>query len=392
MWPLNRLAPNHWQTPWMAAAAVAIAAAVAGSAIIFLRQVRAQHAMLRALLSHRRDLMASDRQAWTTRDGGHALAVYYRSPPGPLASVDAPAGNGGAPLLIVLIHGMGGQATQYAPYYEHFSRSAAVLTLDLLGHGESARASQADAYTTDRIVGDLCDVVCHPAWTQRHLLLVGHSYGAHLAVLLRQRLDNLRAKHETASPADRPALPVVAGLVLLCPKLFVSMKERAHARQLRRLPRWLITLMRWWDRRGGVRSTSVARQVHPAAPPSVRATVLAFNAAFETCTLVRVAAGALPAPPGVHERLANCATAIVVGEADRVTPAAQEGLRMQKLLEQERRPPEPPVTWPAQTAPSVADGPVHTYTVVPAGHAILVEAEAAVIAAIEGLRRSLYVV
>ena len=75
---------------------------------------------------------------------------------------------------LMLVHGFGGRASQWAYQLDHFSRSNRVIAVDLRGHGRSDRPSS--GYSMDEIQSDLEKVldtlgVCEP------IVLVGHSFG-----------------------------------------------------------------------------------------------------------------------------------------------------------------------------------------------------------------------
>ena len=79
---------------------------------------------------------------------------------------------------LVLLHGFGGQATQWAYQLEHFALSYRVIALDLRGHGRSDKP--AGDYTMPTILHDLEVALERLAVTER-FVLVGHSFGGAIA-------------------------------------------------------------------------------------------------------------------------------------------------------------------------------------------------------------------
>ena len=84
-------------------------------------------------------------------------------------------GNSEAPALL-LLHGMGGAAAEWARVAAHLQRRYHVLALDQRGHGDSSPASE-DEYRTADFVGDLEAFV--DAAGIAPFVLIGHSMGGH---------------------------------------------------------------------------------------------------------------------------------------------------------------------------------------------------------------------
>lgn len=102
-------------------------------------------------------------------------------------------GDGGLPLL--MLHGRTSNADTFAPCVDALSRRRKVITLDLRGHGRSDAPRERSAYSMDRWLADLRQVVETLGLTR--YVLLGHSMGGFVA--LRHALG------------DRPGL---AGLVM----------------------------------------------------------------------------------------------------------------------------------------------------------------------------------
>lgn len=108
--------------------------------------------------------------SFTTRDGVHLAASYL---PGP--------GTASGGRAVLLVHGFGGRRAKpaYAFLAEELSRVAAVLTVDLRGHGQSAGESTLG-------LAETLDVAAGAAWLRRHghkwVGVVGVSMGATAAL------------------------------------------------------------------------------------------------------------------------------------------------------------------------------------------------------------------
>ncbi|WP_092801535.1 alpha/beta fold hydrolase [Rhodococcus globerulus] len=97
---------------------------------------------------------------------------------------DSGAGSGTAELPpVVLVHGMGGDSGTWDRFARALrSRDRRVVSVDLRGHGRSARAS---SYLFEEFAADIMDVCDHLELD--HVDLVGHSLGGHAASLIAQR-------------------------------------------------------------------------------------------------------------------------------------------------------------------------------------------------------------
>jgi pimeloyl-ACP methyl ester carboxylesterase len=114
-----------------------------------------------------------------------------------------------APLLI--IHGNGHSGGLYAPLAARLSRSFRVLTLDLRGHGLSARPG---SYTWADFRNDVTAFI--DALGLQDLLLVAHSRGAGVALLAaaaRPQAVRGVVAYEPTIPADAPLQSRIGGIV-----------------------------------------------------------------------------------------------------------------------------------------------------------------------------------
>ncbi|MGZ0218184.1 MAG: alpha/beta fold hydrolase, partial [Acidimicrobiales bacterium] len=58
----------------------------------------------------------------------------------------------GAPLVI--LHGFGGSAQDFAGQIEGLAANRRVLAIELRGHGRSSKSNEVESYTIDHIVDD----------------------------------------------------------------------------------------------------------------------------------------------------------------------------------------------------------------------------------------------
>ena len=84
----------------------------------------------------------------------------------------------GAPLLIV--HGFGGSAVDFASQIEGLAANRRVLAIELRGHGRSSKSSEVASYTIDHIVDDLAAWL--PTVVEEPIHLLGHSMGGRVCM------------------------------------------------------------------------------------------------------------------------------------------------------------------------------------------------------------------
>ena len=119
---------------------------------------------------------------------------------------------GSAPPRYVLVHGIGGDRTQWRPLARYLASGAGVLAMDLAGHGAAADVS--GPYRIDRYGADVAEIAA--ARVGGGAVLIGHSMGA--AVCLE------------AARILRGAARHVIGLdALLFPELFGAHTARKSA-------------------------------------------------------------------------------------------------------------------------------------------------------------------
>lgn len=151
---------------------------------------------------------------------------------------------------------------------------------------------------------------------------LGHSMGCSISALL------------ASSKADSTYLKVqVLGVVSVCPRARpLTEKEVKAAETLVRTPDFVVNILRWFDRRGGVDSSSVRRVIGKMKEPDLKHLQLQWNRQFRTPILKRITSGLLPREnqDGSHaggypsDRIWEGITSpllLIAGEGDHVTPA-----------------------------------------------------------------------
>lgn len=182
--------------------------------------------------------------------------------------------------VIVFIHGLGGQMSQFEPLMGLLSQCLETLSLDLPGFGSSklefnddfkivSRISAEDKlkisssiaqmkwedFTTDNIVNIVHEFIQQKVPENKKVVLVGHSMGTHISIKLAKKLP----KHK------------VEGMILLSPPALTddtdsdvtNVKSHGPLNVLKvftYVP-WVFNYFRTWDRLEGLDSTSVVRQL-----------------------------------------------------------------------------------------------------------------------------------
>jgi 3-oxoadipate enol-lactonase len=99
-------------------------------------------------------------------------------PPLPVSVLDA--GPRDSRCVLLGIHGVGGTKDQWRSQISYFESRARIVVPDLRGHGATPPG---DAYTIDRITGDLLQLI-HAGALPTPLVVLGHSYGGVFALHL----------------------------------------------------------------------------------------------------------------------------------------------------------------------------------------------------------------
>ncbi|KAL8941164.1 MAG: hypothetical protein Q9211_001938 [Gyalolechia sp. 1 TL-2023] len=223
----------------------------------------------------------SSLRSYTTSFGTYpAIRVFKREHPQADKLPSKPA-----PLpLLVFIHGLGGCLRQFHPLLTSLVNVAPCLGIDLPGCGLSEFSPRAwEAYSQQALVELLAAVVadsCRGS-DDRGVVLVGHSMGCSLGALLASSDSPLKANQIS-----------VLGLVAICPKAIPPTGQQlALFRKLISLPTPILDLWRYWDRRGGPESASVARFIGPGADIETKKLQERFNTQSKSAVWRRMAWG-----------------------------------------------------------------------------------------------------
>lgn len=263
---------------------------------------------------------STSRSYETSRATYHSIRTFYRPHPqaGKLPH------NPPLPLL-VFIHGLGGSLAQFHSLLTSLVNVAPCLGFDLPGCGLSPFFPELpwEAYSIEAL-SELAHVIikqyCDNEGGQG-IVLVGHSMGCSLSVLLASK----------TSPLQPQVHLNIRGQVAICPKVSrPTYGEVVQFRKLLRVPTPIFDLWRRWDRRGGPESTSVRRFVGDRADVETKKLQYRFNESSRTAVWRRMARGALPdisngkvvggglPGPEVWAGLA-IPLFVIAGEADNVT-------------------------------------------------------------------------
>lgn len=244
--------------------------------------------------------------------------------------------------LLVFIHGLGGVLPQFAPLLQSLTNIGPCVGLELPGHGRSnfehknyeAYTIEANAALWKTAIEEVCQQSGHKSvviigewydrrWRKILTSNIGHSMGCSISALL-------ASQQAESTYLDVPVL----GMVSICPRARpLTEEEIKAARTLIRTPDFVINILRWFDRRGGINSRSVRRVIGDMKEPDLKYLQLQWNRQSKTQVLKRVTAGLLPRPdkdgvptPGYPSRSiwqgVNTPLLLIAGKSDHVTPAS----------------------------------------------------------------------
>lgn len=253
----------------------------------------------------------------------HPLRAYQLQQGLPPTQVDELPG-------VVLVHGLGGQSSQFEALLDVLGQCADVVAVDLPGFGNShpplgctivddrVEAAPLPRVDTPALV-ELVHGVVKQHFATRPVVVVGHSMGTHIAVKLAATTD----------------LDIVA-LALLCPPEF-KVQAVKHALVFGALASFppLVELFRAKDRMGGLASPLVARQLWSGALVAQRARQLRWNLDVETTTVLAYAHGFAAATPGELERAGGkVKQVLVITAAEDVVTAPRHGEAAAAMLQE----------------------------------------------------------
>ncbi|KAI8096581.1 Alpha/Beta hydrolase protein [Halteromyces radiatus] len=223
-----------------------------------------------------------------------------------------------APLM-VFIHGLGGQASQWEHQLEHFSKSYHVVAIDSVGCGYSEVVKEWSCYTTTSLADDIIQLITSVRYPNtKPIILVGHSYGCAIATLV-------------ASSSDIKGR--LAGMVLISPKAELGQDQAKGQKILPWIPDFIIENARNKDRQGGLYSTSVERLLGNKASENLRKRQLRWNVMSRTDVYKRTAAGATFPSSDIYGKLASVKILFIGGEKDEITPPSDMTLIRKQILE-----------------------------------------------------------
>ncbi|KAM3424983.1 hypothetical protein BST61_g6953 [Cercospora zeina] len=231
--------------------------------------------------------------------------------------------------LIVLVHGLGGSAAQFAPLLNSLTQIAPCLAIDLPGCGLSDfKPDDIEAYTTTAFA-ELLYVAIEEHRNKeanQKVVLIGHSMGCSIAALLAS----------SSSPLRHLCSDRIISLIAICPRSRgVSAEELRGIRRVSYLPSVLFDLIRMADRRGGVDSVSVTRVIGKDADLETKKLQLRYNqqsksAVFQRITSALAKQETSAAKQGRESVLGRrvwngikVPLLLVAGEDDRLAPPAE---------------------------------------------------------------------
>lgn len=246
--------------------------------------------------------------------------------------------------VLVFIHGLGGQLSQFEPILQEFRNCADIFGLDLPGFGNSkpgldrqdpsfARLSQ---YSEEEIakleaclksmdwsdfesdqLADLIAQILEYKFPKRQFVIVSHSMGTHLSIKTINRLSKGRV--EALVMLSPPKLSVKAGQPMALPYTARKFLELCSY-----YPR-LLDLARMYDRQGGLYSKSVDTYIYGAEADALqRVTQFRWNLDTNSQIFLKYLFGFHPA---TAEELLQAAAKVPTksilvccGDHDRITP------------------------------------------------------------------------
>ncbi|ODV93480.1 hypothetical protein PACTADRAFT_52057 [Pachysolen tannophilus NRRL Y-2460] len=175
--------------------------------------------------------------------------------------------------LVIVLHGLGGQMSQFEQLLALFSQCSDIFSLDLPGFGNSRKRGNLkedgqsltkitkedqqkiadsikkmnwDDFKTDNLV-DLLIHIINIKRGKRNVILIGHSMGSHLAIKILNKL---------------PKNTVESLILLSPPKIGEKIGKKPFILRLLSWSSRAFDCWRTWDRIGGLDSKSVNRQIY----------------------------------------------------------------------------------------------------------------------------------
>ncbi|KAG2223380.1 hypothetical protein INT45_002875 [Circinella minor] len=221
-----------------------------------------------------------------------------------LRIIDIPGKKLDKPILL-LIHGLGGQASQWEDQLEFLRNQASrVVALDLLGCGSSQGESKWKSYDTDELVSDVTAVV-NTLDINKGIIAIGHSYGCIISTILATRIT-------------------LQGLILICcPKLHLTKREKRGQKLLPFIPDWVINRARRADRKGGLNSTSVIRILGTTdANEEIKRRQLRWNLMSRTPVYKRFMSRATMPSTDIFKKISTNRVLLIGATEDKLAPSS----------------------------------------------------------------------
>ena len=222
--------------------------------------------------------------------------------------------------LLVFMHGLGGSAAQFVPLLTSLINQAPCLAIDLPGCGRSDFSpNDPQAYTTQALAELLAAVISRfrDSENDQKVILIGHSLGCSINALL----------GSSTSPISHLMEGAVIGMVAICPRgASLTQHEAKSVRLWTSIPTPIFDVVRFWDRRGGIASSSVSRVVGKGADEEARKMQLKYNQQSESGPFLRILK-ASAGPEGMPGKDVWSGVKVplflVAGDSDSITPAAE---------------------------------------------------------------------
>ncbi|KAK9453494.1 Alpha/Beta hydrolase protein [Dipodascopsis uninucleata] len=146
--------------------------------------------------------------------------------------------------VFVMIHGLGGQVSQFDALIDVTTNYADILAIDMPGCGGSPYdpTLPRSYYTTDSLIRLLEKVITAELGPEREIILIGHSLGSAVCCYLSKLVEH-RCR----------------ALICICPPTPLSDSMKRMQLYLTYAPTFLFDVFRYNDRKGGLNSPSIER-------------------------------------------------------------------------------------------------------------------------------------
>nr|POE53624.1 isoform 3 of mrna-capping enzyme [Quercus suber] len=228
--------------------------------------------------------------------------------------------------LLVFLHGLGGNATQFSPLLTSMINVGPCLVIDLPGCGLSAlKPKDSSAYTPYALAELLFSAIdrYRDKDHNQKVVIIGHSMGCAIATLL----------VSSTSPISNLLHGVVIGMIAITPRSSpLAPHEAANVQRLRYVPTPFFDFLRFIDRRGGLDSQSITRVVGKGAEEETRKLQAKYNSQSKSETFLRIIIASLPkAFGGLSDGWPSetiwagikVPLFLIAGESDHLTPPSE---------------------------------------------------------------------